>query len=278
MRRAWICAASAAALATTVGTGWAAAQERQPGQDQTPSTPKMENGRRGETAQPVGRVGEQPAQMNRQTDKATQAEPGKAVDKTDQGSASAPRRTGGNVQAMGATHISNQSASRIADALLATAAPQNFNVDVSVDGLLPGELDLRPLPPAVAELIPEYRGYEYVVANDEVFIVQPSTRRVVEIIREGGPTQAKEGLQRINLTDAQQRMLIESVRSAGLPEARESAELADGATVPADVTLEPVPRAVVVEIPMIERYRLFVANDRVVLVDPDTREVVDVVR
>lgn len=144
--------------------------------------------------------------------------------------------------------------------------------------MLPGELDLRPLPPRVAELIPEYRGYEYVVANDEVFIVQPSTRRVVEIIREGGPTQAKEGLQRINLTDAQQRMLIESVRSAGLPEARESAELADGATVPADVTLEPVPRAVVVEIPMIERYRLFVANDRVVLVDPDTREVVDVVR
>jgi hypothetical protein len=29
---------------------------------------------------------------------------------------------------------------------------------------------------------------------------------------------------------------------------------------------------------MIERYQLFVANDQVVLVDPDTREVVDVVR
>ena len=53
---------------------------------------------------------------------------------------------------------------------------------------------------------------------------------------------------------------------------------ADGAAVPADVTLEPVPDAVVAQIPMIERYRLFVANDRVVLVDPDMREVVDVVR
>ena len=38
------------------------------------------------------------------------------------------------------------------------------------------------------------------------------------------------------------------------------------------------PRSVVVQIPMIERYRVFVARDRVVLVDPDTREVVDVVR
>ena len=29
---------------------------------------------------------------------------------------------------------------------------------------------------------------------------------------------------------------------------------------------------------MIERYWLFVVNDQIVLVDPDTREVVDVVR
>jgi Protein of unknown function (DUF1236) len=29
---------------------------------------------------------------------------------------------------------------------------------------------------------------------------------------------------------------------------------------------------------MIERYRFFLANDRVVLVDPDTREVIGVVR
>jgi hypothetical protein len=33
---------------------------------------------------------------------------------------------------------------------------------------------------------PEYRGYDYVVANDEVAIVQPSTRQVVEIISECG--------------------------------------------------------------------------------------------
>jgi len=52
---------------------------------------------------------------------------------------------------------------------------------------------------------------------------------------------------------------------------------ADGATVPVEVTLEPVPHEVVAQIPMIERYRLFLTNDRVVLVDPDTREVVEVI-
>jgi hypothetical protein len=197
---------------------------------------------------------------------------------TGQATDSAPRHGGGNVQAMGSAHISKENASRIADTLMTTASPQNVTIKVGVGGLLPGEVDLRPLPPAVVELVPEYRGYDYVVVSEEVFIVEPSTRRVVEIIREGGPTQAMEGPPRINLTEAQRRMLADAVRGEGLPEAPVRAELADGATIPADVTLEPVPQAVVVQVPMIERYQLFVANDQVVLVDPDTREVVDVVR
>jgi hypothetical protein len=49
-------------------------------------------------------------------------------------------------------------------------------------------------------------------------------------------------------------------------------------TVPQDVTLEPVPQLLIVQIPMIEQYRMFITgDDRIVLVDPDTREVVDVI-
>ncbi len=193
--------------------------------------------------------------------------------------AAANGRPAGNVQAMGNAYISSASASRIANSLTATASPQNVNVDVSVGGLLPGDVDVRPLPPAVVDIVPEFRGYDYVVVHEEIYIVQPSTRRVVEIIREGGPAEAmREPGNRIDLTEAQQRLLLEGVRNAGVPEARVETDLSDGARVPADVTLEPVPQRVVAEIPMIERYRVFLANDRVVLVDPDTREVVDVVR
>jgi hypothetical protein len=35
-------------------------------------------------------------------------------------------------------------------------------------------------------MVPEYQGYDYVVANDEVLIVQPSTRHIVEVIGGGG--------------------------------------------------------------------------------------------
>ena len=48
--------------------------------------------------------------------------------------------------------------------------------------------------------------------------------------------------------------------------------------MPQNVELMPVPSAVVAQVPMIERYRVAVANNRVVLVDPGTRVVVHVVR
>ena len=74
--------------------------------------------------------------------------------------------------------------------LKTTTTPQHVNISVNIGANLPGDLDIRPLPPSVIELVPEYRGFNYVVVNDEIVIVEPSTRRVVEIIREGGQTQA----------------------------------------------------------------------------------------
>jgi Protein of unknown function (DUF1236) len=90
-----------------------------------------------------------------------------------------------NVQSTGNAHLSHERAAKIAHTLMATASPQDINMDVAVGSDLPGDADVRALPPAVVQLAPEYRGYEYVVAHNEIFIVHPSTRRVVEVIREG---------------------------------------------------------------------------------------------
>ncbi len=51
---------------------------------------------------------------------------------------------------------------------------------------LPGDVELMPLPPTIVDLVPEYRDYDYVVVNDEIVIVQPSTRQVVEVINTCG--------------------------------------------------------------------------------------------
>jgi hypothetical protein len=50
-----------------------------------------------------------------------------------------------------------------------------------------------------------------------------------------------------------------------------------GWTVPADVELAPVPEEIYAEIPATRSYRYFSWNDRVVLVDPGTRRVIEVI-
>jgi hypothetical protein len=62
---------------------------------------------------------------------------------------------------------------------------------VSVGAPLPGNVDVQPLPTVVVNLVPEYRGFDYVVANNDVVIVEPATRKVVEVIsQDEGPAPA----------------------------------------------------------------------------------------
>ena len=108
-----------------------------------------------------------------------------------------------------------------------------------------------PLRPQVVAWVPQFNGYDYVVAQGEVIIVEPSSRQVVEIIRETGEVAARPGpaaepgpAARIALTDAQQRLLIESIRGENLPPAQ-VADVADGVTIEQNVELVPMPQAVV---------------------------------
>lgn len=92
------------------------------------------------------------------------------------------------IRAQGSAEITRDIAARIADLLLATASPQANGVtrDVHVGAPVPGDVDLMPLPTTIADLIPEYRDYEYVVVNNRIVFVKPSTRQVVEVIDAGG--------------------------------------------------------------------------------------------
>jgi hypothetical protein len=258
MRRTLVGAAAAAGITTVAATGLALAQERQ--DQRTPETQHMENGR--------------PAQIEREAPRTGQGQPSNET-------AVRPR---GNAVATGNIQISSATASQIADALMSTGRGQNgsqtISVGVNIGEPMPGNVDLLPLPSAVVGLIPESQGYEYVVVNDEIVIIQPSTRLIAEIIRPGRVAEARLGPPPVslNLTDAQRRLLLDSVRDERLPEAQ-IAGLTVGDKAPSDLPLAPAPSAVVAQVPTIERYRLFVArNDQVVLVDPNTRVVVDVVR
>jgi hypothetical protein len=54
--------------------------------------------------------------------------------------------------------------------------------NISIGMNLPDTVELRPLPEAVVERYPDFRGHRYFVYEDDVVIVEPQSREVVLVI------------------------------------------------------------------------------------------------
>jgi hypothetical protein len=135
-----------------------------------------ENGGRAERTGPANRTGQAETGMqNRQN--------------TPQTGQSGRQMTRQNVQATGKTNLPHDKAAKVAQTLMASGGSQqsqNINVHVNVGANLPADVVVDPLPPTIVELVPEFRGYDYFVLGDEIVIVDPATRQVVEIIEDVG--------------------------------------------------------------------------------------------
>ena len=60
---------------------------------------------------------------------------------------------------------------------------RNLNVSVNVGVALPRSVHLYPVPEDIIAIVPDYRGYEYILLDDDrVAIVDPDTFEVVDII------------------------------------------------------------------------------------------------
>ena len=53
---------------------------------------------------------------------------------------------------------------------------------VRVGGLVPARYRFRPLPPDIVSFVPEYEGYDYVVVDDQILILDPEFHDIVAII------------------------------------------------------------------------------------------------
>jgi hypothetical protein len=57
----------------------------------------------------------------------------------------------------------------------------NFSVNVGIE--VPRTVELRPLPPRVVEIVPQYRRYRYfMLADGRIIIVEPSSYKIVYVI------------------------------------------------------------------------------------------------
>ena len=84
--------------------------------------------------------------------------------------------------------------------------------------------------------------------------------------------------ERIVLTPAQRTTIYRTITRERVHAAAPSFAVRLGARVPQTVELQEIPSAVVGEVPSVRSYRYMVVNNEVVLVDPATSEVVEIIR
>jgi hypothetical protein len=158
-----------------------------------------------------------------------------------------------------------------------TASNENINLRVNVGERLPPRVRPRPLPPDIVRIAPQYRDYEYTVINNEIAIVDPRTREVVDIIDEPGSAvgrTARYERDRVVLTREQRETLKQAVRrTTTVGSSSSSGSGSDSGCL----TLQPVPEDLVRSNPELSSYRVLAIGDQAVLVDPRQQKIVEVI-
>ena len=151
----------------------------------------------------------------------------------------------------------------------------NVNFDIRVGVKVPRNTTLHVLPPEVVEIVPEYRGYRYVYVRDEIVIIHPTDYVVVAVIGGEGRVGSRSG-GRITLA-SDDRVFIRRHVDLGARVRLGIGSISIGMYLPDTVELRPLPDVVVQRYPDLRDHRYFVYEEDVVIVEPQSREVVLVI-
>ena len=81
----------------------------------------------------------------------------------------------------------------------------------------------------------------------------------------------------MQLTPQQRTIIYQSVTGKPRPAPQAEVQVITGARVPSSTELSTLPEEAYVEVPAVKRYKYVYVQNQVVLVDPDTSEVVEVI-
>jgi hypothetical protein len=104
---------------------------------------------------------------------------GKAVPGQAQQNGTSGRAGGASVQ------LSQDQRTKIKDVIVRdrnVARVNGANFSVSVGARVPRDVHIAVLPPEVVTIVPEYRGFEYVLVGDQLLIIDPNTLEIVAIL------------------------------------------------------------------------------------------------
>jgi hypothetical protein len=160
------------------------------------------------------------------------------------------------------------------------------NFSVSVGTVIPRDVRLQPLPADVVEIVPQYRGYDFVLVKDEIVIVEPSSTKIVAVLPASGRNQAaapdRSEKRKVTFSDRDREVIR---KHAGTPRSERNerrttgsavrTEIRRGERVPDSVEIETFPEEVYREAPDLREYRYIHRDSRTYIVEPQERRVIE---
>lgn len=146
--------------------------------------------------------------------------------------------------------------------------PENLGASISVGTQLPTRVQLQPVPREIASIRPQYRDFRYTVSDREIVIVDPRSRRIVEVIERDG---ARHG-------DVDVYASFERRRDVRRWRAPTTVVFEEGVVLPADAPYADLPVEIVERNPRWRGYQyVMTEQDEVAIVEPRSHRIVDVV-
>jgi hypothetical protein len=196
----------------------------------------------------------------------------------------APSRTGSE-RTNASVDLNDRQRTRISESVshLNAQPLTNVNFSLSVGTAIPRDVRLQQLPADVVEVVPQYRGYNYVLVRDEIVIVDPSSYQIVATVSYSGRSTAAAPATReqrkVTFSDSDRERVRKHVRAA--PAERRTTgstvrtEIRRGERVPDSVEIESFPEEVYRDAPTLREYRYIHRDSRTYIVEPQERRVIE---
>jgi hypothetical protein len=241
----------------------------QPSQPTSPSTAQSAPS----TQQPAANQAQTPRSNQPATNSAQSPAP---AGSTSTNKAQAPSSgTNTNVSA----NVSTQQQTRISQSIsrLNVQPLSNVNFSVAVGTVIPRNVRLQTLPADIVQIVPQYRGYNFVVVRDEIVIVEPSTLRIVSVLPRSGSRVATTK-SRVKFSDKERAVIRQHARSSreGVTTGSTArAQMRAGDRIPDTVEIREFPETIYREVPTVREYRYIDMDNRSYLIEPRGRTIIE---
>lgn len=249
----------------------------------SPSATPAQSGNQPQQGTSSTNTAQQPQQGTGATSTAQQPQQGVVSTSTAQQPASSQTSTA-NSSTSANVNINDQQRTRITASIsrLNIQPLTSVNFSLSVGTVVPADLRLQPLPAEVVEVVPQYRGYDFVLVKDEIVIVEPSTKKIVTVLPYSGQSTAAAPArveQKTRFSDRDREVVRKHVKAHPIEKRTSGStvrtEIRRGERVPEGVEVEVFPEEVYRDAPALREYRYIHRDSRTYVVEPRERLIIE---